>query len=91
VEVVTPQGPRRVSVSEFSRFVHEVGAYMHVEIGSKSGEVKVDHDAMTKVAVQLMQDRPDARPGYGKYQPGGPPGSGPDQAGPLLMPPQPGG
>jgi hypothetical protein len=91
VEVVTPHGPRRAGMSEFSRFVHEVGALMHVEIGSKSGEVKVDHDAMTKVAVQLMQDRPEARPGYARYQSGGPAAGGPgQQGGSLLMPPQPG-
>ena len=90
VEIVTPQGPRRTVVSEFSRFVHEVGAFLHVEIGSRSGEVKVDHDAMTEVAVQLMRDRQEARPRYARQQPGTPTTpAGPGQSGALLLPPQP--
>ncbi len=68
IEIVTAQGPRRARVSMFSRFVHEVGALMHVEVSNKTGEVKVDHDAMTKVAVQLMKDHPEAAPGYVRYQ-----------------------
>ncbi len=66
IEVVGPQGPRRVTVAMFSRFVHEAGALIYVEISGKTGEVKVDHDAMSEVAVQLMKDHPEAAPGYAR-------------------------
>jgi hypothetical protein len=35
---------------------------MHVRVSTKTGEITVDHDAMTQVAVQLMKDHPEARP-----------------------------
>ena len=66
VELMTPQGSRQAPVSEFSRFVHGPGAFLHVEVGSKTGEIKVDHDAMTAAAVQFMRQTPEARPGYAR-------------------------
>jgi hypothetical protein len=37
---------------------------MHVRVSTKTGEITVDHDAMTQVAVQLMKDHPEARPNH---------------------------
>ena len=84
IEVVGPQGPRRVTVAMFSRFVHEAGALIYVEISGKTGEVKVDHDAMSEVAVQLMKDHPEAAPGYARRRQL--PDESPASTSPVLFP-----
>jgi hypothetical protein len=61
IEVRKPNGEMlRATVSQTSRFVHPVGSPMHVEVNFKTGEAKIDPQAMSKMAQEMLRNRPSA-------------------------------
>lgn len=64
IDVAQPNGQLvRAKVTMSSRFVHPVGAAVPVELNTKTGDVTVNHHAMSQIAMALMRDHPDAVPG----------------------------
>lgn len=57
VEVRRPSGEVvRTMVTENSRFVHSVGSPIHVEVNFKTGEAKIDPNAMSKLTSQTLRN-----------------------------------